>query len=339
MVKESAILAEVFRGDTLESVHRGHIVVMDGQKNVLTSLGEPETVTFFRSACKALQALPFIVSGGAERFGFTEDEIALACASHSGEPIHVKVAESMLEKAGFTESDLGCGTHLPFDEREAARIMRAGEKPTQLQNNCSGKHAAMLAFAKNIGADPKSYESINNPIQKEILKTVSQFAELPVDEIKLGVDGCAAPNFAMPLTAMARCFANLINSPDSFSDDVKRACSRIVSAMTYYPELIGGRERLDTMVMQAAPGAVISKVGAEGVWLCGVLPSKKYPTGLAIALKVEDGDDKRARPVVAVELLRRLGLLRHNDLPDASPMQLRNRRGDVVGRVEGNFIL
>ena len=153
------------------------------------------------------------------------------------------------------------------------------------------------------------------------------------------VDGCAAPNFAMPLTAMARCFANLINSPDSFSDDVKRACSRIVSAMTYYPELIGGRERLDTMVMQAAPGTVISKVGAEGVWLCGVLPSEKYPTGLAIALKVEDGDDKRARPVVAVELLRRLGLLRHNDLPDASPMQLRNRRGDVVGRVEGNFIL
>jgi L-asparaginase II len=197
----------------------------------------------------------------------------------------------------------------------------------------------MLAFAKNIGADPKSYESINNPIQKEILKTVSQFAELPVDEIKLGVDGCAAPNFAMPLTAMTRCFANLINSPDSFSDDVKRACSRIVSAMTYYPELIGGTERLDTMVMQAAPGAVISKVGAEGVWLCGVLPSKKYPTGLAIALKVEDGDDKRARPVVAVELLRRLGLLSHNDLPDASPMQLRNRRGDVVGRVEGNFIL
>jgi L-asparaginase II len=332
-------LAVVIRGETFESIHRGHLAVMDGRKKIVSSFGDPETVTFFRSACKAFQALPFISSGAADRFGFTDDEIALACASHSGEPIHVKVAASMLEKAGFNESNLRCGTHLPFNEKEAARMMRTGEKPTQLHNNCSGKHAAMLAFAKHLGADPTSYESIENPVQQEILISVSTFAELPPDEIQIGVDGCAVPNFAMPLSAMARCFANLICPPDSFGDDFKRACSRIVSAMTSHPELIGGAERLDTIVMQAAPGTLISKVGAEGVWLCGVLPSERYPAGLAIALKIEDGDDKRARPVVAVELLRQLGLLRHDDLPEASPMQLRNRRGDVVGRVEANFVL
>ena len=166
----SEILAQVVRGETLESVHRGHLVVMDGDKNVVASLGDPSTVTFFRSACKALQAMPFIASGTADRFDFSEDEIALACASHSGEPMHVNVAASMLEKAGFSEADLRCGTHLPFNEKEAERLLRAGEEPTQLHNNCSGKHVAMLAFAKHIDVDVRTYESIDNPIQKEILK-------------------------------------------------------------------------------------------------------------------------------------------------------------------------
>src|SRR4051812_13133579 len=286
----SEILACVFRGETLESVHRGHFVVMDGDKTVLSAAGDPETVTFFRSACKAFQALPLITSGGAEHFGFSEDEIALACASHSGEPIHVKVAASMLEKAGFSETDLRCGTHLPFSDTEAKRMLGTGERPTQLHNNCSGKHAAMLAFAKYIGADPKAYEVISNPIQQEILKNIAMFAELPVESISIGVDGCAVPNFAMPVSAMARCFANLIN-PIVFGDEVGAACKRIVSAMLMYPQLIGGTERLDTLLMEAAPGKIISKVGAEGVWLCGILPNEKYPKGLAIALKIEDGDD------------------------------------------------
>jgi L-asparaginase II len=335
----SEILVQVVRGETVESVHRGHLVVMDGAKNIVASLGDPRTVTFFRSACKALQAMPFIASGGADRFGFSEDEITLACASHSGEPIHIKVAASMLEKAGFSETDLRCGTHLPFNEKEAERMLRSGKAPTQLHNNCSGKHAAMLAFAKHIDADVRTYESIDNPIQQEILKTVATFAEMQLEDIRLAVDGCAAPNFAMPLTAMARCFANLINPPDSFSDDVKRACSRITSAMTNFPELIGGTDRLDTMLMQAAPARLISKVGAEGVWLCGILPNENYPTGLAISLKIEDGDDKRARPVVAVEVLRQLGVLANNALPELSPLTIKIWRGNVVGTVRASFEL
>ena len=327
------ILANVIRGETVESVHRGHLIAIGGNGETVLSLGSPETVTFLRSACKALQALPFITSGACDALGYSEEEIALACSSHSGEARHVRIAQLMLERAELTEAHLRCGAHLPFNEKESERMLRAGEHPTQLHNNCSGKHAAMLAFAKHIDADLATYDSLENPIQQKILETISLFAEVPVKKIKLGVDGCAAPNFALPLSAMAKSFLNLISPPDNFPGDVRDASRRIVSAMTNFPELIGGNERLDTMLMQAAEGKIISKVGADGVWLCGVLPSEKWPTGLAVALKVEDGDDRRARPVVAVEILKRLGVLASDDLPELSPMPIKNRRDDVVGHV------
>lgn len=328
-----AILANVIRGETVESVHRGHLIVIDGNGETIVSLGAPDTVTFFRSACKAFQALPFITSGAADALGYSEEEIALACASHSGEARHVRVAQLMLERSGLTEAHLRCGTHLPFNEKESERMLRAGEYPTQLHNNCSGKHAAMLALAKHIDADLATYDAIDNPVQQEILETIALFTEVPLEKIRIGIDGCAAPNFAVPLSAMAKSFMNLIAPPESFPQEVRDACGRIVSAMTNFPELIGGNERLDTMLMLAAPGKIISKVGADGVWLCGVLPSEKYPTGLAIALKIEDGDDKRARPVVAVEIMKNLGVLSFDDLPELSPMAIKNRRGDIAGTV------
>ena len=327
------VLAKVIRGDTVESVHRGHVVVVDGRGETVAAVGDPKAVTFFRSASKPFQTLPCITSGAAEAFGFSDEEIALACASHSGEPRHVRIAALMLERIGLTEAHLHCGTHSPFSEKESERMLRAGEYPTQLHNNCSGKHAAMLALAKHIGADVSTYESIENPVQRMILDAVALLCEIPPANIKLGIDGCVVPNFAMPLAAMARGFANLIR-PEAFDEKTRKACGRIVSAFTSFPELIGGSDRLDTMLMQAAPGRIISKVGADGVWLCGVLPSDRYPTGLAIALKIEDGDDRRARPVVAVTVLKHLGILPPDALPDLTPMLLKNRRGDVVGRVE-----
>ena len=333
---KSSILANVIRGETVESVHRGHLIAIDGTGANIMSLGSPDLVTFFRSACKAFQALPFITSGAADELGYSEEEIALACSSHSGEARHVRVVQLMLERAGLTEAHLRCGTHLPFNEKESERMMRAGEYPTQLHNNCSGKHAAMLAFGKHIDADLATYDSIDNPVQQAILETISLFSEVPVNKIEIGIDGCAAPNFAVPVSSMAKSFLNLISPAENSPRDVREACGRIVSAMTNFPELIGGNERLDTMLMLAAPGKIISKVGADGVWLCGVLPSEKYPKGLAIALKIEDGDDKRARPVVAVEVLKQLGIFSSGDLPELSPMPIKNRRGDVVGRVEAH---
>ncbi|MGD9563201.1 MAG: asparaginase [Pyrinomonadaceae bacterium] len=328
------ILAKVIRGNTVESVHRGHLIVIDGGGNTLASAGDPQTVTFFRSAAKPFQALPFVAGGAADAFGFSEEEIALACASHSGETRHVRIAQLMLERIGLTEAHLRCGAHLPFSEKETERMLRAGEHPNQLHNNCSGKHAAMLALAKHLDADLANYDALDHPVQQAILKTVADFAEVPESEIATAIDGCSAPNFAVPVTAMARSFLNLISPPDSFADAACSAAARVVSAMTKFPELIGGNYRLDTMLMQAAEGRIISKVGADGVWVCGVLPSEKHPNGLGIALKIEDGDDHRARPVVAVEVLRQLGILSNDDLKYVSPMPIKNRRGDVVGIVE-----
>ena len=328
----SVILANVVRGETVESIHRGHLIVLDGNGRTVFSLGDPSTVTYFRSSAKAFQAIPFITSGAADAFGFNEEEIALSVASHSGEQRHVAIAAGMLAKVGLAESDLRCGAHQPFDEAESHRMIAAGEKPTQLHNNCSGKHTAMLAFAKHIGADIASYDSPDSRIQKRILRCVSDFTEMPADQIAIGTDGCSAPNFALPVAAMANSFVNLL-APNKFPEPTQKACARIVSAMLKYPELIGGSTRLDTKLMQAAPNKFISKVGADGVWLCGVLPSEKWPTGLGIALKIEDGDDYLSRPVVTVDLLRQLGVIEQTDLPQLSPMPIKNRRGDIVGRI------
>jgi L-asparaginase II len=332
------VLAKVIRGTTVESAHRGHLVIIDGDGNTVSAIGDPKAVTFFRSAAKPFQAIPCITSGAADEFHFSEEEIALACASHSGESRHVRIAGLMLERIGLTEAHLHCGSHLPFYEKEAERMLRAGEYAIQLHNNCSGKHAAMLAFAKHIEADVNTYELLENPVQQKILETISQFSEVPANKIGIAIDGCVAPNFALPLHAMATAFKNLMR-PERFDQKTQSAASRIVSAFVKFPELIGGSERLDTMLMQAAGGKIISKVGADGVWLCGVLPSERYPTGLAIALKIEDGDDRRARPVVAVEVLRQLGILSAEDLADVSPMPIKNRRGDVVGTVEPGGLL
>jgi L-asparaginase II len=213
-------------------------------------------------------------------------------------------------------------------------MIRRGEEPTQIHNNCSGKHSAMLAFAKHIGAKIETYEHFDNPVQQEILETISLFTETPINEIKLAVDGCAAPNFAVSVKAMARSFVKIVNPPDDFDNKLKTACRKIVEAKTKFPELIGGTERLDTLLMQAGNGKFISKIGAEGIWLCGVLPSEKFPQGLGIALKIEDGDDKRARAVVSVEVLRQLGIFDAETLQTLSPMPIKNRRGEPVGKVK-----
>ncbi|MBK9214399.1 MAG: asparaginase [Chloracidobacterium sp.] len=327
-------LANVIRGDTVESVHTGHLCIVDGEGRTVYELGDPSTITYFRSACKAFQLIPCITSGAVDAFGFSEKEIALAAASHSGEPVHLAVAAHMMQKIGLDESFLRCGSHLPFSEDETKRMQRAGQEPSQLHNNCSGKHAAMLAFAKHIGASIEDYELPGHRIQKRILRCIADFSEVPEEEIAIGIDGCAAPNFAVPVRSMAKSFINLI-SPAKFPAPTRAACSRIVAAMIAHPELIGGSERLDTKLMLAAPGRIISKVGADGVWLCGVLPCDRWPKGLGIALKVADGDDVRGRPVIAIELLRQLDILLRNDLTELSPSPIKNRRGDTVGEVLG----
>jgi L-asparaginase II len=246
--------------------------------------------------------------------------------------MHTEIVERMLEKIGMTESDLRCGTHMPYSGSESNRLRRSGESPTQLHNNCSGKHVGMLALAKHIGSETADYENEGHRVQQRILRAISEFTELPAEEIALGIDGCAAPNFAVPITAMARSFINLV-MPDRFHPAIRAASARIVSAMMHYPQLIGGTERFDTLLMQVLPSGLISKVGAEGVWCCGVLRSVKWPNGLAIALKIEDGDDLYSRSVVAIDLLRQLEVIPEDALAELSPMPITNRRNDRVGEI------
>jgi L-asparaginase II len=197
----------------------------------------------------------------------------------------------------------------------------------------------MLAFARFTDTDLQTYEHFEHPLQQAILETVSQFTDVPSNEIKLGVDGCAAPNFAVPIRSMAKAFARLANPPKNFDDATNRACRQIVSAMINCPEMIGGTNRLDTMLMQAGRGKFISKIGAEGVYSAAVLPSPQYETGLGIAFKIEDGDDKRARAVVIIELFRQLGIFDAETLKEFSPLAITNRRGDKVGETVASFDL
>ena len=336
-------LVEVRRGAITESRHRGHVVVVEPDGNIVASLGAPETVTFLRSSAKPLQAIPLLVSGAAEQFGFTDKEIALACASHNGESIHTEVAASMLEKIGLGPDALRCGVHEPYSLEVAAKLRQLGQSPSVLQNNCSGKHAGMLAVAKHLGASTENYESPENAVQKAIADVVSQFSGVAVTDMAVGIDGCAAPIFGITMKAMALAYARLVLPPHSFDKATRDACERIVRVMSSYPELIGGTsDRLDTEIMKAAPGMLISKVGAEGVYTAGIKPSEAWPRGLGLALKIEDGDDKRARPTVVVESLRQLGVLKDESLEAVAryaffPVQ--NSRGDVVGEIRASFTL
>lgn len=336
-------LVQVTRGALTESRHRGHVVAVEPDGRVVASLGAPETVTFLRSSAKPHQAIPLVVSGAADRFGFNEKEIALACASHSGEPIHTELAQSMLRKAGLKPSDLKCGIHEPFSPKVARDLRERGEKPNVLQNNCSGKHAGMLALAKYLGAPTEDYDTPDNPVQLAIGETISQFSGIAIEDIAVAVDGCGVPVFGITVKAMALMYARLVATPPEFEEGTRKACKRIVSAMTDYPEIIGGTtDRLDTEMMRAAGGTLISKVGAEGVYTVGVLPCKEWPKGLGLALKIEDGDDHRARPTVVIESLNQLGVLNDEALEAVSKyafFPVRNRPGEVVGEVRASFKL
>jgi L-asparaginase II len=316
---------------------------VDGEGRLVARLGEPETVTYLRSSAKPFQAVPLVTSGAADRFGLTEAELALACGSHSGEDLHAGVVAGLLEKIGLGEEFLKCGVHDPFDRRTAERLRQRGESPGVLRNNCSGKHAGLLALSRHLGAPPELYDDPEAPVQRAILRAVSQFSGVPEAGIALGTDGCGVPVFGLPVSAMALMYARLVAPPENFDEATRDACARLVAAMTRHPELVGGtRERFDTEVMRAVRGLVVSKIGAEGVYTAGVLPCERWPKGLGLAFKIEDGEDRRARSTIAIEALRQLGVLDENAQKSLSPyanFPVLNHRGEIVGKIQASFRL
>src|SRR5215212_4356098 len=340
---DSAPLVEVWRGPIVESRHRGHVAAVDADGRLVAHAGEPETVTYLRSSGKPFQAIPLLTSGAADRFGFDEAELAVACGSHSGEDLHASTVARMLEKIGLDESFLKCGVFEPFDRATAERLRERGENPTALRNNCSGKHTGMLALALHLGARPEEYDGADGPVQQAILGTVAKFAGLPAGEVAVGTDGCGVPVFGIRVRAMALMYARLASPPADFDEETRRACARITEAMTSHPEMVGGtRERFDTEVMRACAGCLVSKIGAEGVYTAAVLPCGRWPSGLGLAFKIEDGEDRRARSTIAIESLRQLDVLNEDAQKALEPyasFPVKNHRGENVGEIRASFEL
>lgn len=322
----SVLLANITRGDVVESQHYGHVVVVDGlNNNTVFSLGAPHFITYIRSAAKAFQAIPLYEDAVPEIFNLTETEMAVAMSSHNGEERHVNAVASLLKKSGCAESALQCGVHVPLGVAVAALMSARGEKPSVLHNNCSGKHAGMLAACINRGLSFFNYLDIAHAHQQRVLESVLQWAELPKERVQIGVDGCSAPNYALPLYNMALMYAKLMAS----QDDIPK---RIVLTYARNPEMIAGEGRFDTDLMRVTRGRILAKVGAEGIQCLGI----DVPTPMGMAIKVVDGS-WRAVPAIAIAVLEKLQLLSASEvaaLSDYGNVALRNHRGLEVGKIE-----
>jgi len=328
MVK-SIVLAEVTRGRIVESVHFGDVAVVDTAGKLLYYAGDPGKVTYMRSAAKPVQAIAYIERGGHQRFGFSAPEIAVTCASHSGEDVHVEAVYSILRKIGLDESYLQCGTHTPVHRPTARRMVVEGRKSTAVHCNCSGKHSGMLTLSVMLGADPRGYLDPDGPVQKTILGTASEMMGVSPGSMILGIDGCGVPVYGVPLTAMARGFARL-SLPSSLSPGRALAVETISSAMRSYPQMVAGTGRFTTDLLTQAGDRILSKSGAEAVY-CMALVGK----GIGVAFKVADGESRPIAPA-AIEILRQLDAITQEDIKAlagwAHPV-IKNLRGEVCGEI------
>jgi L-asparaginase II len=318
----------VERAGLVESTHRVHVAVVDSTGRLSASVGDFERVVFQRSAAKPFQAVPLVDDEVVERFGLTSEELALCCSSHSGEPEHASLAKSILSKVGLDEGDLECGPHLPLDSAAAQALLRAGESPTSIHNNCSGKHAGMLALAVAHGWPTRGYINRDHPVQERMLTEVGRWTGLPEGEIALGRDGCGVLSFATPLVSLARGFARL-----GASDGPPR---QIVAAMCAHPFVVAGTGRFGTVLGEAAGERVFGKVGAEGVFAVGSTDGS-----FGMAAKVEDGG-KRATPVAVLHVLDQLGVLDGYESERLNAFRcppVRNTLGEEVGVIRADFRL
>lgn len=329
-------LVEVTRGTVVESIHFGSVVITDRKGNIQFSFGDPELVTYLRSTAKPLQVLALLENPASAQFNLTSQEIAIMCASHSGTNQHVAVLKELQKKINIQESDLQCGVHLPFDRITSNHIIRGEEEMSPLRHNCSGKHSGMLALAKILAAPQDTYLDTNNPTQDLILCTCAEMFSYPREKFAMGVDGCSAPVFAVPMRNAAKAYATLCQ-PDDLPAARKAACQKITNAMMTHPFLVAGPERFDTALMQAFPGKLIAKTGAEGFFGVGILPNALYKSSpaLGIMVKISDGDLKdRARSIVILSILHHLGFrIESNTLNEFDQRDIFNWRKIPIGSI------
>jgi L-asparaginase II len=323
------VLVEVLRGDRVESAHRGAVAVCDASGRALLEIGDVAQPVFPRSAVKAIQALPLVESGTADALGFGDRELALACASHKGEAAHVELARSMLGSAGLDENALECGSHWPIDHDATVALARSGQLPTALHNNCSGKHSGFLCACRHMGLAYHGYVAFEHPYQATIREVMEEVTGAPHGAENSAIDGCSIPTYAVPISNLALGFAKMATG-ERLPAARANAARRLFSACMAEPFFVSGSEAADLSLMQAAPGRIFVKTGAEGVY-CAALPE----LGLGIALKCDDGAGRAAETVVAAVLAR---LLKSDEAVSARLDQLArpaipSRKGVSVGKI------
>jgi L-asparaginase II len=336
------ILVEAMRGGIVESAHCGALAIVDADGALHSALGDIERPVFARSAVKVLQALPLVESGAAERLGLNDEELALACASHNGEPAHTRTSASMLAKAGVDVSALECGAHWPYLDTAARELARRGQTPSALHNNCSGKHAGFVCLGcqMNNGAELRGFLSgyvrADHPLMSEVTAALQATTGHDLAHTAVGVDGCSIPTFAIPLRRLAHAFAR-VGSGVGLRVGHARAAARLREAVANAPFMVGGTDRFDTRVMERLGARVFCKVGAEGVY-CAALPEQ----GLGVAIKVDDGNNARACEVVMAAVIRALVRLDDGErafIGTLADLRLCNWNGTEVGRLRAGSAL
>jgi L-asparaginase II len=337
-VTMNPVLVEVWRGNAIESEHAGALAVLDADGGVLLALGDIDRPVFPRSAVKALQALPLVESDAADRLALNDDELAIACASHNGEPDHVRTAAGMLAKAGVDEGVLECGTHWPYADAAVRELASSGRSPTALNNNCSGKHAGFVCLAcalmgwNDSGLDlrqfVKGYVKPEHPVMREVADALQSTTGFDLDKAPRGTDGCSIPTYGIPLRHLARAFARF-GSGVGLREGQARAARRLRAAVAKSPFMVAGTDRFDTVVMQRFGERVFCKVGAEGMY-CAALPEH----GLGVAIKISDGNNARAAEVVMAAVVESLVATEGDEqafMRRYSDFRLKNWNGIEVG--------
>lgn len=324
---------QVWRSSILESRHRIEAVVADSEGRLHAATAEPRLVTSFRSSAKPFQLLNLVERGHADRFGFSDEELAVMAASHTGSEHHRRLVTGILERVGLSESRLACGFHEPVDPEALAWVRAHPHASSPLFNNCSGKHAGMLCLARSEGWPVEGYERADHPVQRLMRETVAELCGLEAEDLEIAIDGCGVCVFGLPLAGMARAYARLAAASDA-DGDRNRALARIRAAMQAHPRAVGGDGRFDTALMEATRGRVISKGGAEGMQ-CLALPDR----GIGIALKAEDGQARASAPA-ALAVLEALDALEPAELEVLDAWRrpvIRNHAGTEVGRIEARL--
>ena len=330
----SEIVMVYTRGKHVENIHRADVVAVDCNRKILASIGNSHLPMFWRSAAKPFQALPFVKEGGMEKYGITDEELAILVSSHSGEEFHVKMIREILAKLGLTEEALDCGAIRPMSGKAFKNIVQAGEKPQAVHNPCSGKHTQILALALMNGFSIGGYTDPNHPAQRLIFDHIAMVTSMKPQDLDIGIDGCGVPVFYLPIFNMSLAYARLSSPHLGDWGEYESAAKRIRDAMSKYPKILSGTGRIDEAVSEVTKGRIIAKCGADAVYCLAVKDAN-----MGITFKIEDGSYHAIAPMV-IGVLKWLDLLTRDEFAELDkrfPPVLKNIRGDVIGMIEMKF--